>query len=60
MVINHKYFKLVSLLKIPSDLLFIAASSLFIAAKLLYVPVSLEKLANALFNVEKNRNPRTM
>ena len=57
MAINHKYLKLVSLLKLSSALLFVAASGLFIAAKLLYVPVTLEKLVQALFTIEKRRNP---
>jgi len=60
MAINHKYFKLVSLLNLSSPLLFVAASSFFIAAKLLYVPVTLEKLVHALFTVEKRRDPQTM
>lgn len=60
MVINHKYFKLTSLLNLSSPLLFIAASSVFITAKLLYVPVTLEKTVQALFSIEKRRNPTTM
>lgn len=62
MVINHKYFKIQSLVKLssPSSRLFIAASSVFIAAKVLYMPVSLEKAVQALFHIEKRLNPASM
>jgi hypothetical protein len=60
MVINHKYFKHQSLVKLSSPLLFIAATSVFIAAKVLYMPVTLEKAVQALFSIEKRRNPTSM
>ena len=60
MTINHKYFKLCSLVKLSYPLLFIAASSVFISAKVLYMPVTLEKTVQALFHIEKRRNPTVM
>lgn len=60
MAINHKYFKLTSLVKLSSSLLFIAAASVFISAKVLYMPVTLEKTVQALFHIEKSRNKTSM
>jgi hypothetical protein len=57
MVIIHKYFKKYSLVNVSSTLLFIAASSVLISAKVLYMPVTLEKTIQALFHIEKRRNP---
>lgn len=57
MLIIHKYFKLHSFVNVSSNLLFISTSSVFIAAKVLYMPVTLEKVIQALFSIEKRRNP---
>jgi hypothetical protein len=60
MLIIHKYFKFHSFVNVSSNLLFISTSSVFIAAKVLYMPVTLEKVIQALFNIEKRRNPATL
>lgn len=60
MVIIHKFIKQQSLVKLSSPHLFIATASVFIAAKVLYMPVTLEKAVQALFHIEKLRNPTSM
>lgn len=60
MVIIHKFIKQHSLVKLSSPVLFIATSSVFISAKVLYMPVTLEKAVQALFHIEKRRNPSMM
>lgn len=52
MVLIHKFFKTHSLNSISSKLL-LASSCVFLVAKVLYVPVSLGKIVQEFFNLEK-------
>jgi hypothetical protein len=56
MVLIHKFFKNQTLNSVTS-LLLVATTSVFIAAKVLYVPLTLEKVVQAFFHIEKRLNP---
>ena len=56
MVIIHKYFKIHSLQSVSSHLL-MSASCVFLVAKVLYMPLTLEKVIQAFFSIEKRLNP---
>ena len=57
MVLIHKFFKIHSLNSVSSHLLLISTSCVFLVSKVLYVPLTLEKVVQAFFSVEKRLNP---